>query len=185
MRKLIAFEVISLDGYMAGPPGHEMDFVLSGFDHDMELDLAEQYKDLDAFVMGRTTFQSLENYWPTSNAEAEPLQEVMNAMEKLVCSTSMAEARWNNSRILQADASTEIERLKHSPGKDIMIIGSSKVVQSFTRLGLIDEFRFFLFPVFLGSGKPLFDARSCPVQMKLLQTKYFNTGTVRVDYARA
>lgn len=185
MRKLIAFEFISLDGFMAGPPGHEMDFVLTGFDRDMEQDLAEQYKDLDAFVMGRTTFQSLETYWPTSKAEAEPLQGLMNTMEKLVCSSTITEARWSNSRILRADVATEIERLKHSPGKDIMIIGSAKVVQSLTRLGLIDEFRFFLFPVVLGSGKSLFDAQSGPVQMRLLQTKYFTTDVVRLDYARA
>lgn len=185
MRKLIAFEFMSLDGFMAGPPGHEMDFVMAGFNREMEQDLAEQYKDLDAFVLGRTTFQSLETYWATSKSDAEPLQGVMNAMEKLVCSTTLTEALWNNSRTLQANAAAEIEKLKHEPGKDIMIIGSATVVQSLTRLGLIDEFRFFLFPVVLGSGKSLFDSQSSPVEMKLLNTKYFTSGVVRLDYSRA
>ncbi|MFC6977973.1 hypothetical protein [Microbulbifer taiwanensis] len=52
MAKLIVFEFLSLDGFMAGPPGSEMDFVVSDFGDDMERDLAEQYGELDAFVMG-------------------------------------------------------------------------------------------------------------------------------------
>jgi hypothetical protein len=49
---------MSLDGFMAGPPGQEMDFVRAGFNAEMEQNLAEQYESVDAFVMGRTTFQA-------------------------------------------------------------------------------------------------------------------------------
>lgn len=185
MRKLIAFEFISLDGFMAGPSGQEMDFVMSGFNREMEQDLADQYHALDAFVMGKTTFESLAGYWPTSAAEAEVLYEAMNSMEKLVCSTTMTEAPWNNSRVLGADAASEIESLKQTPGKDLMIIGSASLVQAFSRKGLVEEFRFFIFPVVLGAGKPLFGTKASPLPLRLLQTKRFATGVLRADYARA
>jgi dihydrofolate reductase len=66
-----------------------------------------------------------------------------------------------------------------------MIIGSASIVQALTRHYLIDEFRFFLFPVALGIGKPLFNAQSAPGTLKLLCTKEFSTGVIRADYARA
>lgn len=64
MRKLIAFEFLSIDGFMAGPPGHEMDFVMAGFNAEMEQDLAIQYQALDAFVMGKTRLKALRGTGP-------------------------------------------------------------------------------------------------------------------------
>lgn len=185
MRKLVAFEFISLDGFMAGPSGQEMDFVVSAFNKEMEMDLADQYQSVDTFVMGKATFQSLAGYWPTPAADTEYLQQVMNSMEKLVCSTTMTDAQWNNSRVLAPEAALEIEELKKTSGKDMMIIGSASVVQALSLQHLIDEYRFFLFPVVLGAGKPLFGDQPSPVPLRLLQTKHFTTGVVRVDYARA
>jgi dihydrofolate reductase len=185
MRKLIAFEFISLDGFMAGPPGQEMDFVVSGFNREMEEDLADQYHTVDAFVMGKTTFQSLAGYWPTPAAETEVLYKVMNSMKKLVCSTTMTQASWNNSRILGPDATSEIEGLKQIPGKDMMVIGSANLVQALSRKRLVDEFRFFIFPVALGAGKSLFGKSFSPLPLRLLRTKHFATGVLRADYAGA
>lgn len=186
MRRLIAFEFLSLDGFMAGPPGEEMDFVTSSFNQAMEEDLAAQYEEIDAFVMGKTTFQSLAAYWPTAASKDELLRDYMNSYEKLVLSTSMtATAEWSNSRLLTPDAESQIKRLKSSSGKDIMIIGSASVVQALSKSQLIDEFRFFLFPFLLGSGKPLFTPRAKSVPLKTLRTKRFDTGVVRVDYGRA
>lgn len=186
MRKLVAFEFVSLDGFMAGPTGHEMDFVLAGFNNDMEKDLAEQYEAVDTFIMGRVTFQSLAGYWPTPAASGELLQEAMNTTEKLVCSSTMTEAEWSNSRILPAnDVASEVKKIKSEPGKDIMIIGSASVVQSFTQERIIDEYRFFLFPIYLGAGKALFSNKAGLGPLKLLRTKNFETGVLRVDYARA
>jgi dihydrofolate reductase len=65
-----------------------------------------------------------------------------------------------------------------------MIIGSASVVQALTRRQLIDEFRFFLFPVVLGAGKPLFPRHSSKIPLKTRYVKHFDTGVVRLDYAR-
>jgi dihydrofolate reductase len=184
MKKLIAFEFISLDGFMAGSPGHEMDFVKDGFNDAMEENLAQQYQALDTFVMGKTTFESLAGYWPTPAANGEVLQNVMNSMAKVVCSAKGTQVQWNNSRVLPENISEEIGKIKESLGKDIMIIGSASIVQTLTKELLIDEYRFFLFRVVLGAGKPLFSSRSKPLPLKMVNLERFNTGVVRVDYAR-
>lgn len=182
MRKLIAFEFLSIDGFMAGPPGREMDFVVSGFGDDMERDLAGQYAELDALVMGGVTFRSLSGYWPTPAAAGEPLQPLMNNMRKLVFSRSLSEPQWNNSRVLGPDAISELREIKSGPGRDLMVIGSASVVQALVRDRLVDEFRFFVFPTFIGEGKSLFTPDSAPGSLKLLRTKRFATGVVRADY---
>lgn len=185
MGKLIAFEFISLDGFMAGPPGEEMDFVVSAFSEAMERDLADQYQSVDAFVMGKTTFQSLASYWPTPAANNELLQDTMNSMEKLVCSTSMSETHWQHSRILSDNIVSEISKRKQLSDKDMMIIGSASLVQKLNREQLIDEYRFFLFPSVLGVGKRLFTALEERQAMQLMTTKTFSTGVVRLDYQPA
>lgn len=185
MGKLIAFEFLSLDGFMAGPPGSEMDFVVSGFGEDMERDLAGQYAELDAFVMGGTTFRSLAGYWPTLEAADEPLQPVMNRIQKLVLSSSQDKPQWNNSRVLGPDALSELQEIKKGPGGNLMVIGSAAVVQALARERMVDEFRLFVFPTFIGTGKPLFTPDSAPVSLKPLRTKHFTTGVVRTDYAVA
>lgn len=91
----------------AGPVGHEMDFVVSGFNKEVEQDLA---------------------------AQAEVLYEVMNSMEKLVCSTTMTDAPWSHSRVLGADAAD----LKQTSGKDMMSLVSASVVQALSRKRLVD-----------------------------------------------
>ena len=186
MRRIIAFEFLSLDGFMAGPRGEEMDFVTSSFNQEMEKDLAVQYEEIDAFVMGKTTFQSLAAYWPTASSKDELLRGYMNSYEKLVFSTTMDDvSAWSNSRLLGPDAESQIKQIKERPGKDIMIIGSASLVQAFSKRQLIDEFRFFLFPVVLGAGKPLFAHQEKAIHLDTLHTKHFDTGVVRVDYARA
>lgn len=182
MGKLIAFEFLSIDGFMAGPPGREMDFVVSAFGEDMERDLAAQYAELDALVMGGTTFRELSGYWPTPAAADEPLQPVMNRIQKLLVSRSPDKPRWNNSRLLGADPISGLREIKHSASGDMMVIGSASVVQALARERLIDEFRFFVFPTFLGAGKPLLTADSMPGSLELLRTNNFASGVVRTDY---
>lgn len=182
MGKLIAFEFLSMDGFMAGPPGSEMDFVVSAFGDDMERDLAVQYAELEALVMGGTTFRELSGYWPTPAAADEPLQPVMNRIRKLVLSRSQTESGWNNSRLLGKNALSELDKIKSDADGDLMVIGSASVVQTLTRDRLIDEFRFFVFPVFLGAGKPLFVPGSAPGPLELLRTNRFASGVVRADY---
>jgi len=71
MRKLIAYEFLSIDGYMAGREGQEMDFVTKNFLNEMETDIVLEYKNADKFLFGRITYESLSQYWPNVTTEDE------------------------------------------------------------------------------------------------------------------
>jgi len=66
-------------------------------------------------------------------------------------------------------------RLKHESGKDILVHGGPNFAQSLSGLGLIDEYRLIVHPLFLAEGLPLFKA---PMDLKLLNARPFPAGTV-------
>jgi dihydrofolate reductase len=182
MPRIVAYEFMSLDGCFSGPTGSEMDFVTGGFSTEMEEDIARQYESVDAFIMGRTTFDSLAGYWPTPAASNERLVEPMNRIPKLVVSSSSDVSAWSNSEHLL----DPVADLKARDGNgDLMVIGSASVVALLAQYELIDEYRFLLFPIVLGDGRPLF-SRSEPISgMALTRLHAFDTGVVAADYAIA
>lgn len=183
MRKIIAYEFLSADGYFAGPPGHEMDWVIDRFSPEMTEDIARQYEELDAFIMGRTTFESLAGYWPTRTLAEEPLADYMNSIEKLVCSTSSDSIEvWQPSRLLQSDFVAELRDLKAQDAGDYMVIGSGSIVRQLTDARLVDEFRFLLFPVVLGAGKRLFDGITGERALATNRVHRFDNGVLALDF---
>lgn len=99
MRKLIAYEFLSLDGFMAGREEQEMDFVTQRFLTEMESDIAQQYENVDTFLFGRKTYESLSQYWPNVTIEDELLADFMNGMKKIVFSSTIRDLNWNNSKL--------------------------------------------------------------------------------------
>jgi dihydrofolate reductase len=185
MRKIIASEMVSLDGYFAGPNG-EIDWHI--VDEEFNSYAIELLGTVDTIIFGRATYQLFENYWPA--AEVNPstsksdrvIANRINDAIKIVFSPSLGKVAWKNSRLLKEIIPEEIVNLKQQPGKDMVIYGSGSIVSAFTRLGLIDEYRIFVNPVVLGAGKPLFTGLQDKLNLKLLGTKVFGTGTVLLDY---
>lgn len=173
-----------MDGYMAGKAGQEMDFVTSKFLPEMEEDIALAYQHVDRFLFGKTTYESLAQYWPTVSQEEEPLADIMNKMHKVVFSSTLGQLEWNNAHLAVKGLEQEVRSLKEKEGKDIMIIGSASLVQQLTGLGLIDEYRFLLFPVLLGGGKPLFKAQEKAINLHLTKSKAYTNGTLLLSYTR-
>ncbi|WPR75990.1 dihydrofolate reductase family protein [Algoriphagus sp. NG3] len=183
MRKLIAYEFLSNDGYMAGREGEEMDFVTRNFLKEMETDIELEYKEVDTFLFGRTTYESLSRYWPTVTTEDEPLADLMNGMNKIVFSSTLDDLKWNNSRLSTKGLEEQVIELKREEGKNIMIIGSASIVQSLTEKKLIDEYKFLLFPVILGDGKPLFKNTKEELGLKLIHSKIYRNGVLLLTYS--
>ena len=191
MRKVIASTFVTLDGLMVGP-NEEMDWVLDNLDGEMENDIADQLKNVDAILLGRVTYQIMANYWPTATtgasvrrsqgAEDPIITDKMNNLPKIVFSKTLQKAEWKNSRLIKENIKDEILKIKQQPGKDMVILGSASIVQTFTNLGLIDEYRLLLHPVVLGSGKPLFKDIKDRLNLKLMKTKTYRNGVVSFDY---
>jgi dihydrofolate reductase len=76
----------------------------------------------------------------------------------------------------------EIQKLKEQSGQNILVAGSGKLVHTLAQHHLVDEYRFMLYPLVLGSGKRLFPEGTEKLHLKLVHTKAFKTGIVILHY---
>jgi dihydrofolate reductase len=185
MRKIIVFNLVTVDGFFAGPNG-EIDW--HNYDSEMSAHSTEQMKTLGALIFGETTYELMAGYWPTPEGiKSEPMvAEILNSIPKIVFSKTMQEVAdgpvWKNVKVFHDLKPEEIIKLKEQEGKDIAIFGSGTIVQQLTNLGLIDEYRLVVNPLILGSGRLLFKDVKNKVNLKLLNTKVFNNGNVLLCY---
>ncbi len=180
MRKVVVSNLISLDGFIAGPSG-EIDW--HGVDDDFQSYIAGELQSTGMILFGRVTCELLAGYWPTATPDVnDPLLiEAMNALPKIVFSRTLASTEWNNAVINRGDPVRETERMKAESGKDIFVFGSGTIVSALSASGLVDEYRFFVNPVILGGGVPQFRSRS---NLRLLGTRTFDKGLVMLAYAK-
>lgn len=181
MRKVIVSNLMTLDGFFAGPAG-ELDWFV--WDGEMAEYMKEQFRAIDTILFGRVTYQMMADYWPTAKSpEEDPvIIEMMNSLPKVVFSTTLAKTEWQNSRLVKNDIDEEVAQLKREPGKDMVIFGSGSIVSAFTRSGLIDEYRIFVNPAVLGRGKPMFTGLKQRLQLQTLGTTPFQCGVVLLRY---
>jgi dihydrofolate reductase len=181
MRKIIVFENVTLDGFMAGPDG-ELDWAIR--DDEVTQYSKEGQASTDMFLFGRVTYEMMASFWPTpAGKSANPVfAEVLNNTPKIVFSTALQTADWQNTEVVKELTKDEILKLKQQPGKNMMIFGSGTLVERLAELGLIDEYQLMVNPVILGKGKPLFKDIKDRINLKLVKTKTFNSGIVLLQY---
>ena len=184
MRKIIVFNLVTIDGFFAGPNG-EIDW--HNYDDEIGAFSAEQMKTLGALIFGKTTYELMAGYWPTPEGiKSEPVVAgIMNSIPKIVFSKTMKEVKdgpvWKNVKVFREINPREIIKMKEQDGKDIAIFGSGTIVQQLANLGLIDEYRLLVNPLILGAGKPLFkDVKK--TNLKLLGARTFKDGNVLLTY---
>lgn len=131
-------------------------------------------------LYGRKTYEHMAEFWST--APSDEIADQMNALPKLVFSNSLERAVWNNSRIVRTDAGEEVRRLKENASGDYVILGSSELVSSLLRDGLIDEYRMVVNPVILGRGKPQFGGIAERIQLRLERFQTLSSGVVILSY---
>jgi dihydrofolate reductase len=181
MRKIIVFENVTLDGFMAGPNG-EIDWAIR--DDEVTQSSQEGQDSTDLFLFGRVTYEMMASFWPTSAGKsANPVfAEVLNNTPKIVFSTTLKKADWQKTEVMKELNKDELLKLKQLPGKNMMIFGSGTIVNQLTKLGLIDEYQLMVNPIVLGKGKPLFKDTPERINLKLVKTKPFNSGLVLLQY---
>ena len=184
MRKLIMFNLVTLDGLFAGPSG-EIDW--HNVDDEFHQFATDQLDSADGLLFGRITYQLMAGFWPTPDAaRLAPATAVrMNSIAKTVVSRTLTSVEWNNTRLVKENVQEELTRLKQQPGKDLLLLGSADLASSLTDLRLIDEYRIMVNPVILGKGKPLFKSIKHRFAFKLLRTRSFSSGNVLLCYSLA
>jgi dihydrofolate reductase len=181
MRKIIVSEMISVDGFFAGPNG-EIDW--HNVDAEFNEYAIEMLKSLDTLMFGRITYDLMASYWPAEPAlKDDPIVAgYMNSLAKIVFSKTQTSLPWNNTTVRNEIVAEEIMNMKQQPGKDIAIFGSGTIVTALTKLGLIDEYRLTVNPVVLGKGKPLFAGIEKRLNFNLLDSKAYKNQNVTLWY---
>jgi dihydrofolate reductase len=184
MRKILAFLVVTVDGYYEGP-NREFDWPV--VDEEFNQFGLEQLEEVDTLLFGRVTYEGMASYWPTPAAEQDDpkVAAKMNGLPKLVVSRTLKRADWANTRIIEGDVAEELTKLKQQPGKDIAIFGSSDLTVSLLGMGLVDELRIMVHPVVLGAGRSLFRTATERINLQLVQTRPFRSGSVMLSYRPA
>jgi dihydrofolate reductase len=188
MRKVVAIENVTLDGFADSQEGLGFEWTARAYDDEVDrYSNVHVRADVDTAMYGRATYLGMQGFWskmldnlngtPTARAHAE----WVNNVDKVVFSTTLESADWANSRLISGNVVAEVAALKAQPGGTIAIYASPKLVHGFVDLGLIDEFRILVHPVTLGRGTPLFHDKA-KLDLELLESKAFDSGAVYVRY---
>jgi dihydrofolate reductase len=193
MGKIVVTELVSLDGVSDDPAGAEGserggwtfapdsdgERVRLRGEEGEELLLAEN-RNAAALLVGRKTYESFAGFWPQQ--EGRPLADVINRMPKFVVSSTLKDAEWNNSTVLSGEMTEEVGRLKREIDGEILVPGSTQLVQTLIEHGLVDELRLMVHPVVVGAGKRLFGELSERKPLRLVGTRTVGDGVVVHTY---
>lgn len=192
MSELTVTTFLSLDGVMQAPGGPTED-ASGGFPHGgwlvpfADADMGEAITDIfsraEAFLLGRGTYDIFAAHWPRVTDADDPVATRLNAFPKHVVSNSRSRFEWNNTHHV-SDLVREAAELKGKLTGELQVHGSHGLVQSLLREDLVDEFRLFVFPVVLGTGKRLFEPGTAARAMSRVSTRTTSTGTVISVYRR-
>jgi dihydrofolate reductase len=177
MRKLIAWDMITVDGYFEGPEKGELDWFR--FDDELEKYILETQESAETLLFGRITYEMMAAYWPSAEGR---IADFMNSVEKYVFSRTLGSVDWSNTTLVKNNAVEEVKKLKEGSGGDIFVFGSADFSQTLMRNGLIDEYHFGMNPVVLGRGVPWFKGGYGNTGMELLDSKTLKSGVVLLFY---
>lgn len=187
MRKLVVSLNVTLDGFVAADD-ESLDWHAPYWTDEIAETTAELLSRADTILLGRNTYQAMAAYWPfqakcmnfprTDIAYAD----MMNNYQKVILSSTMNTVWWNNSLLLKGNLQKGIARLKKQHGRDILTYGSVSLVKKLMSVNLVDEYQFWVHPVILGHGKPLFNKLKNNMSLKLVRQRVFSSGVVLMVY---
>jgi dihydrofolate reductase len=184
MKKIIMFNLVTLDGYFAGSDGN-IDWHI--VDKEFNSFAVGNIDQCDTAIFGRVTYDLFAGFWPNAvndasmDADDHTIARGLTEMRKIVITHRELSSQWQNTEMWQDLDAAKINELKQQAGKNIVIFGSGTIVKQLTDLGLIDEYQIMIVPVILGSGKSLFEGNE-QKKLKLTRTKVFSSGNVLLNY---
>ena len=182
---------MTLDGIMQAPGGPDEDRD-GGFEHggwsfpffseDMGDVIGSAFANADCFLLGRRTYEIFAASWPNFPDKDDPVASKLNSLPKYVVSTTLDNAEWGPATIIRGDVPGEVGKLKQQHDGEIQVHGSAALVQTLHSEGLIDEYRLFIEPLVLGTGKRLFEPGATPTALQLVESRPMGKGAVLAIY---
>jgi dihydrofolate reductase len=189
MGKLVVSEFVSLDGVMEDPGGAE-GTPNGGWTFRFPAPEGQQYKfeelqSSDVQLLGRVTYEEFAGAWPAMREAAGEFGEKMNAMPKVVVSSTLKDPEWENTTVIAEDIPAAVARLKEQYPGDVLVAGSAKLVDLLREHDLVDEYRLMVHPVVLGSGKRLFADSSAVSDLRLVESRNVGPDVLLLVYQPA
>jgi dihydrofolate reductase len=131
------------------------------------------------------TYQEMVPFWAGKTGSEDPVAAHMSKPKLVVSNTLDSTDEWPDSTLIRGDLAGQLTRLKQQPGKDILVIGSARLVRWLLSKGLLDELDLLVFPIVMGRGKRLFNDDGDQIPLKLTGSQAFSTGVVHLTYQKA
>jgi dihydrofolate reductase len=185
---------MTLDGVMQAPGGPDEDRD-GGFEHggwsfpyfseDLGDVINDAFAKAEAILLGRRTYEIFAASWPNFPDKDDPVASRLNTLPKYVVSTTLEKADWEPTTIVRGDVPAEVAKLKGQYAGEIQVHGSAGLAQTLHTHGLIDEYRLFIEPVVLGTGKRLFEPGTAATALRLVESRPMGKGAVLATYQPA
>jgi dihydrofolate reductase len=188
MRKIIVTEFLTMDGVLQAPGGAKEDttngFKWGGwlFPHSDEVTdnaIGKIMSNEFDLLLGRRTYEIFAAYWPYQN---DAIGEKFNRINKYVVATTPVDTSWNHSILINKNVVNELKKLKGEDGPDLLVHGSSRLVQTLLANRLVDLLHIWICPLTLGQGKKLFVDGTQPQEWKLTESVVSTKGVIIASY---
>jgi dihydrofolate reductase len=174
MRKVVAYELLSLDGVAEDPDGF-----ITSWDDAMDANLAAVIGSQDAVILGRRSYDEWAEFWPRS--EIEPFATFINGVTKYVATSTPLEREWGEATAIKGGLIDFVRDLKDQPGADIGIHASISVLQALLAADVIDELRLVIAPAIASRGRRLLEGVPS-VRLESIRSVTSPSGHLLVDY---
>jgi dihydrofolate reductase len=175
MRKIVAGLYVSVDGVVEAPDTWTGPY----FSPEVGQTVGSLIAGGDTLLLGRVTYQG---FAAAFGGQSGGMADTMNSFPKVVVSTTLDKADWQNSTLISGNVAAEITKLKQQPGRNINVSGSGTLVSWLLRQGLLDQLDLLMFPVVVGHGKRLFSDEGNQAGLKLAASEAFSSGVVHLTY---
>lgn len=176
---------VTVDGFVAGPNG-EMNWIY--VDEELFDAAGERTQNADTALYGRKTWEMMDAYWPTAANEPDASKHDIehgnwyNQVNKVVVSETLDASGLDKTTVIGNDLVAQIEQLKQTEGREIVIFGSPSLVRMLMLHKLIDDYYLAVNPVMLGRGIRLFADLEERVKLQLIDSRVFASKVVFTHY---
>ena len=183
--QLTVTTLLSVDGVYQGPGGPDEDrsggfdrggWLVPHFDEATGQFMDEVFREVDAFLLGRRTYEIFAASWPNATDPNDPVAKSLNTLPKYVASNTLKDPEWANTTVLDGDLVSAVQQLKERDGRELQVHGSGRLVQSLLANDLVDRLNLLVFPVIVGAGRRLFPDSGIATGLALQESRSTPSG---------